>query len=97
VFRGYWGDRQAPPLIEDAESVRAAPLPSLKGSEFRFAGRSGFQRPFELATLQLRNMAEALSHWQIYMPNVAYLTQRGATFPFDAQGNLLYAHGTGGF
>jgi len=37
-------------------------------------------------------MAEVLSHWKTYVPDAAYLTQRGATFLFDAQGNLLYEH-----
>lgn len=92
VFRGYRGDRQAPQLIGDGEVVQAAPLPPLKGSSFRWAGGRGFQRPFELATLRLRNMGEVLSHWKTYVPNSAYLTQRGATFLFNAQGDLLYEH-----
>ncbi|XPM57316.1 MAG: peroxiredoxin-like family protein [Leptolyngbya sp. IPPAS B-1204] len=92
VIRGYRGDRQAPQLIADEEIVQAPPLPPLKGSFFRWAGGSGFQRPFELATLRLRNMAEVLSHWKTYVPDPAYLTQRGATFLFDAEGNLLYEH-----
>ena len=92
VFRGYRGDRQAPQLIRDDEIVQAAPLPPLKGASFRWAGGKGFQRPFELATLRLRNMGEVLSHWKTYVPNSAYLTQRGATFLFDAQGDLLYEH-----
>jgi len=37
-------------------------------------------------------MVQVLSHWKTYVPNAAYLTQRGATFLFDAQGNLLYEH-----
>ena len=92
VFRGYRGDRQAPQLIADDEVVQAAPLPALKGAVFQWAGGKGFQRPFELATLRLRNMGEVLSHWKIYVPNGAYLTQRGATFVFNNQGDLLYEH-----
>lgn len=92
VFRGYRGDRAAPQLIRDDEVVRASPLPLLKGSFFKRAGGSGFQRPFELATLRLRNMTEVLSHWKTYVPDAAYLTQRGATFLFDAQGETLYQH-----
>jgi AhpC/TSA antioxidant enzyme len=92
VFRGYRGDRQAPQLIADDETVEASPLPPLKGSLFQRAGGKGFQRPFELATLRLRNMGEVLSHWNTYVPNSAYLTQRGATFLFDAEGALLYEH-----
>ncbi|MBF2077497.1 MAG: AhpC/TSA family protein [Synechococcales cyanobacterium T60_A2020_003] len=92
VFRGYRGDRQAPQLIGDDEVVKAAPLPPLKGEFFRHAGGKGFQRPFELATLRLRNMAEVLSHWKTYVPDPAYLTQRGGTFLLDSQGNILYEH-----
>lgn len=92
VFRGYRGDRQAPQLIADDEVVKARPLPALRGSFFQWAGGSGFQRPFELATLRLRNMVEALSHWRTYVPDATYLTQRGATFLFDDQGELLYGY-----
>ncbi|MGK7872506.1 MAG: peroxiredoxin-like family protein [Xenococcaceae cyanobacterium] len=92
VFRGYWGDRQAPQLLDDESVVRAVPLPPLKGSFFRLAGGKGFQRPFELATLRLRNMAEVLSHWNTYVADAAYLTQRGGTFLFDSKGKLLYEH-----
>ena len=92
VFRGYKGDRQAPQLIKPQETVQAAPLPTIQGSFFDLAGGSGFQRPFELATLRLRNMGEVLSHWQTYVPDGTYLTQRGGTFLFNAQGELLYEH-----
>ena len=92
VFRGYRGDRRAPQLIADDEAVQAAPLPAIRGEFFRFAGGRGFQRPFELATLRLRNMGEALGHWGTYVPDASRITQRGATFLFDGQGNLLYEH-----
>ncbi len=92
VFRGYKGDKQAPQLIDDAEIVQAKPLPPLKGSFFNVAGGSGFQRPFELATLRLRNMAEVIGNWSVYVPDAAYLTQRGGTFLFDDRGLLLYEH-----
>jgi hypothetical protein len=92
VFRGYRGDRQAPQLIEDEEVVRGTPLPAFKGSFFRLAGGKGFQRPFELATLRLRNMVEVLGNWFIYVPDATYLTQRGGTFLFEREGKLLYEH-----
>jgi AhpC/TSA antioxidant enzyme len=92
VLRGYLGDRQAPQLIKDQEIVKAAPLPPIQGSFFNVAGGSGFQRPFELATLRLRNMSEVLANWQTYVPDATYLTQRGGTFLFDQQGELLYEH-----
>lgn len=92
VFRGYKGDKQAPQLIGDEEVVRDTPLPPIKGSFFKFAGGKGFQRPFELATLRLRNMTEVLSNWNTYVPDSSYLTQRGGTFLFDSQRNLIYEH-----
>lgn len=92
VFRGYRGDRKAPQLIADQETVKAGPLPAFQGSFFKLAGGSGFQRPFELATLRLRNMTEVLSHWKTYVPDAAYMTQRGGTFLFSRDGKLLYEH-----
>ena len=92
VFRGYKGDRSAPQLIAAQEIVNAKPLPPIAGSFFDVAGGSGFQRPFELATLRLRNMAEVLGNWYTYVPDPTYLTQRGGTFLFDAQGVILYEH-----
>ena len=79
VLRGYTGDRTAPPRF--AES-----------SLFRLAGGSGFQRPFELATVRLRNMNEVLSKWGTYVPNNAYITQRGGTFLLGEDDSLLYVH-----
>ncbi len=92
VFRGYKGDRNAPQLIPNDEVVKDTPLPDLKGSFFKLAGGENFQRPFELATLRLRNMTEVLSNWNTYVPDASYLTQRGGTFLFSAEGELLYEH-----
>lgn len=92
VLRGYTGDRQAPQLIGDDQVVKAPPLPPLTGQVFHRAGGSGFQRPFELATLRLRNMAEVLTNWSTYVPDPAYLPQRGGTFLFDGEGMLRYEH-----
>ncbi len=92
VFRGYKGDRSAPQLIANDRVVRDTPLPAIKGSMFKLAGGEGFQRPFELATLRLRNMTEVLSNWSTYVPDATYLTQRGGTFLFSADGELLYEH-----
>jgi hypothetical protein len=91
VFRGYLGDRQAPQLIAPEETVKAGPLPPLTGSTFDVLGQ-GFQRPFELATLRLRNMTEVLKHWGSYVPDSTYLTQRGGTFLLDGDGTLIYEH-----
>jgi len=92
VLRGYTGDRQAPQRIAEGESIQVGPLPALPGSLFAWAGGTGFQRPFELATVRLRNMAEVLGHWRTYVPNDGALTQRGGTFLIDGDDTLLYSH-----
>lgn len=78
VLRGYRGDRRA-------ASRLAWPL-------FRLAGSEASLRPFELATVRLRNMLEVLGHWRTYVPNDTWLTQRGGTFLLDADTSLLYQH-----
>jgi hypothetical protein len=78
VLRGYTGDRNAPQRID-------SPL-------FRLAGGEGFQRPFELATVRLRNMTEVLGNWSTYVPRNDFITQRGGTFLIDADDSLLYSH-----
>ncbi len=92
VLRGYTGDRSAPQRIADDESIQAGPLPPIKGSFFARAGGRGFQRPFELATVRLRNMAEVLGHWRTYVPRDDFLTQRGGTYLLEADDTLLYSH-----
>lgn len=89
VLRGYSGDRKAQPLLGNEEEIRAFPLPPLKG---KFFGKPTHLRPLELATLRLRNMAEVLANWSIYVPNAAYLTQRGGTFILSKSGEILYSH-----
>lgn len=90
VLRGYTGDRAAPQLIGNNEEIKAPPLPTLKGSFFNWTGGDGFQRPFELATLRLRNMGEVLSHWNTYIHTMDHFTQRGGTFLFDENRDLIY-------
>lgn len=92
VLRGYTGDRTAPQLFKDEDTIEDTPLPMMKGSFFQWAGGKGFQRPFELATLRLRNMTEVLGKWNTYVPDARYMTQRGGTFLFDADGKVLYEH-----
>ena len=78
VLRGYSGDRSAPQRLE-------SPL-------FRLAGGEGFQRPFELATVRLRNMIEVLGHWRTYVPRDDFIAQRGGTFLLEKDDHLLYSH-----
>jgi hypothetical protein len=77
VARGYTGDRSAPQRLD-------SPL-------FALAGGRGFQRPFELATVRLRNMVEVLGHWRTYVPRDDFLTQRGGTWLLERDDSLLYS------
>ena len=54
VFRGYVGDRTAPPVFGPS-------------SPFDVLGK-GYQRPFELATLRLMNMGNSLGRWEALKP-----------------------------
>jgi len=92
VLRGYTGDRSAPQRLADDETIQAGPLPAIKGSFFARAGGRGFQRPFELATVRLRNMSEVLGHWRTYVPNDDFICQRGATLLLDRDDTVLYSH-----
>jgi hypothetical protein len=62
----------------------------LESPLFALAGGEGFQRPFELATVRLRNMVEVLGHWRTYVPRDDFLTQRGATYLLEREDSLLY-------
>ncbi|MGD1849685.1 MAG: peroxiredoxin-like family protein [Cyanophyceae cyanobacterium] len=97
VLRGYTGDRKAPQLIGDEDTIETNLLPPLKGKFFGAAGGSGFQRPFELATVRLRNMVEVLSKWSQYVPDASYMTQRGGTFLFEVGGEAVYEYRDRGF
>ncbi len=78
VLRGYTGDRSAPQRL-------ASPL-------FALAGGEGFQRPFELATVRLRNMVEVLGNWRTYVPRDDFITQRGGTYLLESDDTLLYSY-----
>ncbi len=92
VFRGYSGDRSAPQRFRDDEQVSTGVLPDFPAALFRRAGGAGFQRPFELATVRLRNMNEVLRHWSTYVPDDRFITQRGGTFLLDDDDSLLYVY-----
>jgi hypothetical protein len=92
VIRGYTGDRSAPQRLADDETIQAGPLPPIQGSFFARAGGRGFQRPFELATVRLRNMGEVLGHWRTYVPRDDFIAQRGGTVLLDHDDRVLYSH-----
>ena len=92
VLRGYTGDRTAPQRFSDDEVISTGVLPAIPAGLFRRAGGGGFQRPFELATVRLRNMNEVLRHWGTYVPDDRFITQRGGTFLLDENDSLLYVY-----
>ena len=82
VLRGYVGDRGAPEVFAG-------------GSVFDVLG-SGYQRPFELASRRLLNMASILPRWGDLAPaDPALLTAQGGTFVF-CDGETRFAHRASG-
>jgi len=92
VIRGYTGDRSAPQRIDRDETIKASPLPAINGSLFANIGGEGYLRPFELATIRLRNMGEVLTNWRTYVPRDDFITQRGGTYLLDCDNTVLYSH-----
>jgi hypothetical protein len=90
VFRGYLGDRDAPPVFNSGSNVDLT-----WRSAFDVVG-AGYQRPFELATLRLANMATLLANWETLAPADAnLLVQRGGVCVFR-NGELAWRHNDAG-
>lgn len=78
VIRGYIGDQSAKPVFD-------SPTP------FDILG-TGYQRPFELATLRLFNMMGILPKWsELSPPDTQLLTQQGGTIMFEGT-NVIFKH-----
>ena len=75
VFRGYVGDR-------DAEQI-------FDSGPFDILG-TGYQRPFELATLRLSNMIGILPNWSELVTQEDLICQQGGTFIFKGE-DLVHA------
>ena len=90
VLRGYFGDKYAKSLFSYDEKLKLGPLSFFKGKMFDVFSKKEHLRPFELATRRLMNMIEILSNWSTYVPNSAFLTQRGATILIDEKDEVLY-------
>ena len=54
--------------------------------------RTAALRPFELATVRLRNMVEVLGAWRTYVPSDDFITQRGGTYLLESDDSLLYSY-----
>ncbi|PSC69127.1 hypothetical protein C2E20_7298 [Micractinium conductrix] len=83
VLRGYFGDRNSKPVFSGASNL------------FDVLG-SGYQRPFELATLRLFNMQLVLTHWKELAPvDERLLTQQGGVLVFEGS-TTMYKHSDAG-
>jgi len=90
VFRGYLGDRDAPPVFNAGTNVDLS-----WRDAFNLVG-TGFQRPFELATLRGSNMVTILRNWDTLAPADAdLLVQRGGVCVFR-DGALTWRHDDAG-
>ena len=90
VLRGYFGDKNAKSLFAFDEDINLGPFFFLKGNMFDIFSKKQYLRPFELATRRLMNMIEILSNWNTYVPDSAFLTQRGATILLNEKDEVLY-------
>jgi hypothetical protein len=91
VLRGYSGDRTAAERIGADQVVQLGRWLRIRGSLFGRLG-SGYQRPFELATVRLSNMVEVLGHWRTYVPRDDYITQRGGTYLLEVDDSVPYSY-----
>lgn len=90
VLRGYTGDKNAIALFSSDEDIKIGPVSIFKGKMFEVFSKKEILRPFELATRRLMNMIEILSHWNIYVPDATFLTQRGGTILLNENNDVLY-------
>ena len=90
VLRGYMGDKNAMPLFSSDDEIKIGSISMFKGKMFEIFSKKEILRPFELATRRLMNMIEILSHWNIYVPDATYLTQRGGTILLNENNDVLY-------
>eukprot|EP00897_Mesotaenium_endlicherianum_P010632 jgi/Mesen1/9598/ME000657S08869 len=76
VLRGYVGDRGSKPVFDGQ-------------TPFDILG-TGYQRPFELASLRLMNMVGILPKWgELCPPKTELLTQQGGTLVFDGDREIF--------
>ena len=90
VLRGYFGDKNGKSLFAFDENINIGPYFLFKGKMFNIFSEKQNLRPFELATRRLMNMIEILSNWNTYVPDSAFLTQRGATILLNEKDEVLY-------
>tara|TARA_Y100001968_G_scaffold327251_1_gene371902 strand:+ start:180 stop:911 length:732 start_codon:yes stop_codon:yes gene_type:complete len=92
VLRGYFGDKNAKNIFSNEDKIILCRHINFNGSLFEAVGPPNYLRPFELATRRLMNMIEVFSNWNLYIKSNKYLTQRGATFFIDEEGEIIYEY-----
>ena len=92
VIRGYSGDRNSKQIFSDDDQINLLNLIRFSGVFFKYTCGEGYLRPFELATYRLNNMLEILQNWNDYILDNKYLPQRGASFLFDDQDQIIYKY-----
>ncbi len=92
VLRGYLGDNTGHKIFSSDENIKLGQFSLLKGKMFNIFSDKNVLRPFELATRRLINMIEILSNWNTYVPDISFLTQRGATILISEKDELLYIY-----
>lgn len=92
VFGGYLGSKSRDPIFKPGSNYDN---PTIRGLMDKTLG-SGYQRPFELATLRLTNMIEILNNWDALAPeDDQLLVQRGGSLVFD-DGRCVFRHDDAG-
>ena len=92
VIRGYTGDRNSKQIFSDEDQINLLNLIKFPGVFFKKTCGEGYLRPFELATYRLNNMLEILQNWNDYILDSKYLPQRGASFLFDDNDQIIYKY-----
>ena len=90
VIRGYTGDRKAKQIYSEVDKIDVLKFFNFSGNSFKKVFGDGYLRPFELATFRLNNMNEIIQNWNDYILNEEYLPQRGASFLFNDQNQVIY-------
>ena len=96
VLRGYIGDDKSKKLFNDTDIIYFCKNISFKAKLFSLLGGKSRLRPLELASLRLMNMIEVISKWNIYMIKPSFLTQRGATYLTNKEGDIIYTYKNNG-
>lgn len=92
VLGGYFGSKYNDPVFKEGSNYDNPTIRKLMDVTLG----KGYQRPFELATLRLKNMIEILNHWEAIAPaDDELLVQRGGSLVFQ-DGVTAFRHDDAG-